>query len=509
MVQTKHSRALFILTVAITAACGLVVEIVAGRMLAPYLGMSLYTWTAIIAVVLGGFSAGHWVGGIIADAYSKHSQLLLGWTLLLCSVTTALCLILLRLIAGPVIQAGLSPVETIILLSAGLFFLPSFFVGIPSPILTKLAIALQPERVGATLGAMFAAGAFGSIIGTLLAGFIFISWIGTNGTILIVAGLYLGLAIVFFVRSSAGQLNALISPCIVVFIVGTLFIFTGRAVLAFRSNCTVESDYYCIRVLDISQDAGTLARLMILDHLGHGMNVHDDPEKFLSSYIELTDRIVTEHLGQKTFRAFFVGGGAYTLPRAWTLRRDGPHVTVAELDPAVTQTARLELWLPAGNNLQIHHRDARQFLSVDASAPYDVVIGDAFHDISVPQHLVTLEFFDLVRRRMTASGIYVMTAVDQAQHPRMVLSLYRTMKRVFGQVEIWLDDSQRIQGERSTFILVAGNRLNLSSQLISATTPDRSWSRLSPGNMARALTDGGPIILTDDFAPVDRLISGG
>ena len=49
------------------AAASLVVEIVAGRMLAPYVGMSLYTWTSVIAVVLAGFSAGHWAGGRLAE----------------------------------------------------------------------------------------------------------------------------------------------------------------------------------------------------------------------------------------------------------------------------------------------------------------------------------------------------------------------------------------------------------------------------------------------------------
>ncbi|WP_323036780.1 fused MFS/spermidine synthase [Pararhodobacter sp.] len=40
---------------ATVAAASLVVEIVAGRLLAPYVGMSLYTWTSVIAVVLAGF----------------------------------------------------------------------------------------------------------------------------------------------------------------------------------------------------------------------------------------------------------------------------------------------------------------------------------------------------------------------------------------------------------------------------------------------------------------------
>ena len=54
------------MTILLASALGMVVEIVAGRLLAPHVGMSLYTWTAIIAVVLGGFSLGHWWGGLMA-----------------------------------------------------------------------------------------------------------------------------------------------------------------------------------------------------------------------------------------------------------------------------------------------------------------------------------------------------------------------------------------------------------------------------------------------------------
>ena len=82
----------YLSVVALTAGCGLVVEIVAGRMIAPYLGMSLYTWTAIIAVVLAGFSAGHWVGGRFADWPAARAQRAVAICLLLAGLSTAFSL---------------------------------------------------------------------------------------------------------------------------------------------------------------------------------------------------------------------------------------------------------------------------------------------------------------------------------------------------------------------------------------------------------------------------------
>ena len=46
--------------------CTLVLEIVAGRVLAPAIGVSLYTWTTVIGVVLAGVAVGNYVGGVAA-----------------------------------------------------------------------------------------------------------------------------------------------------------------------------------------------------------------------------------------------------------------------------------------------------------------------------------------------------------------------------------------------------------------------------------------------------------
>jgi len=65
----------------IASFCTLVIELVAGRIMAPYVGVSLYTWTSIIGVVLAGISIGAWFGGILADRYPRPATL--GWLLFL------------------------------------------------------------------------------------------------------------------------------------------------------------------------------------------------------------------------------------------------------------------------------------------------------------------------------------------------------------------------------------------------------------------------------------------
>ena len=59
----------------ISSACTLVIELIAGRIMAPYIGVSLYTWTTIIGIVLAGMSGGNFFGGFVADRYASRRTL--------------------------------------------------------------------------------------------------------------------------------------------------------------------------------------------------------------------------------------------------------------------------------------------------------------------------------------------------------------------------------------------------------------------------------------------------
>ena len=495
---------IYIATVGIVSACGLIIEIVAGRMLAPYLGMSLYTWTAIIAVVLAGLSVGHWLGGRYADHYRKNLEQLVGWVLFFSSISAASSLILLRTLSGPIINLGLSPVPTISILTMALFFLPSFFVGIPAPILTKLALKLRTESAGQIVGLLYAAGSFGGIVGTLFAGYVLISWLGTIYSILLVSAIYLLLSCLYFLLAHEQQ-----NRRIIWFIVPAIFVISlvygiGNATLAFQSNCTEESDYYCVRIVDISQNVGQEARMMVLDHLSHGMNLKASPTLFASSYIELSDLIVklhSENLNQ--ISAYFVGGGAFTLPRAWSEKYPGIKITVAEIDPIVTKLAMNEMWLKSSQNLNIVHQDARFYLKHKNNKDrFDVVVGDAFHDIAVPQHLITQEFFELVKQKLKADGLYVMTVVDLIDRPRLVLSVVKTLNMIFENVQVWYDTQQE---GRITFVVSASDRFAIQKASLSSSS-GRVWQRWNESQISRMSSDLDPIHFSDDFAPIDRLI---
>ncbi len=275
-----------------------------------------------------------------------------------------------------------------------------------------------------------------------------------------------------------------------------------------RSVCLEESAYFCIRVDDVA-GFGRPARAMALDHLAHGINDRADPQLLLSPYVQGVDELVAHRFTEPRIDALFVGGGAYTLIRAWQARYPDGRFLVAELDPAVTDVARRELWFEPGADTEIRHGDARRVLQhLPDGTRFDVIFGDAFQDISIPQHLVTHEFNELVASRLKPGGVYVLNVVDTLRTPRFMLSLAQTLNASFPSVELWLDRESVQPAEiRTTWIVLASDRETPSDSLAAEYGFGREWARLPFDRMIGAVGSDRLVFLTDDFAPVDRLLA--
>jgi spermidine synthase len=169
------------------------------------------------------------------------------------------------------------------------------------------------------------------------------------------------------------------------------------------------------------------------------------------------------------------------------------------------------LWFdPDRGRVTVLAADARVALQATAPAPrFDVVFGDAFHDISVPAHLVTDEFAGAVAARLTERGVYVSNIVDAARDPMFVFAFVRTLQAHFDSVEVWLADDVSIEDRRVTYIVLAGESPSPGSVLRSRFGLERTWLRWPPDDLAPRIARFGAPVLTDAFAPVDRLLFAG
>src|SRR5438309_1683961 len=204
------SRPIAYFVVFVSSCCTLILELVAGRILAPFIGVSLYTWTSIIGVVLAGISLGNYLGGRAADRWPQRRTL---GILLVAGGLASLAILPLITIAtsiptGDLVDpnnrlGGLLPFDRaallilrIVLITTLIFFPPSFVLGMVSPVVIKLSLR-DLQHSGGVVGKVYALSTLGSLLGTFATGFVLVQLLGTRMIVLGVGVVLLGMALLF------------------------------------------------------------------------------------------------------------------------------------------------------------------------------------------------------------------------------------------------------------------------------------------------------------------------
>jgi len=489
------------LIIFISSACIMVIELVAGRLIARHLGSSLYTWTSIIAVILAGMSVGNFLGGRMADRW--RSEELLGWLFMIASAMCLLTLLLNNIFAGASPLDGMNwPLRTFLSVLC-IFLLPALALGTISPVTAKMALS-HAENVGATIGSVYAWGAVGSILGTLASVALVLSLIG------LCLGPHRWLHAIWVVALCALFILSRNSS-------ETVADFTSSLGLrdATGSLFSADSNYQYVNVYEseIEDDPETpyKDRLLVLrlDYLVHGYVDPNDPDYFEYDY-ENVYRDVAQRFARdrKSLSTFFLGGGSYTFPR-WVLYEwPGSSVDVAEIDPLVLEANHQALGLPRDTPIRTFLRDARN--AVDDLPPerrYDLVFGDAFSDLSVPWHLLTLEFTQKVKRHLAPDGAYIVNLIDSYKSGLLLGSYYWTLKRVFKNVYVFCTEEEGVRDSRDTFVIAASDGAIDVSDWQPNHTSELSGSVLTDSNLAELYSKCRGRILTDDDAPVENLLA--
>jgi predicted MFS family arabinose efflux permease len=168
------------LIVFVASGCTLVLELVAGRVLAPFVGVSIQTWTSAIGVVLAGISLGNYLGGRLADRQGSSRTLGL---LLAAGGLASLAVLPLASGLGPLTPRSYPLVLRIVLLTTLLFFAPSLLLGMVPPVAVRRTLA-DLDHAGKVVGRIYAASTAGSLAGAFLTGFVLVASFGVRAIIL-------------------------------------------------------------------------------------------------------------------------------------------------------------------------------------------------------------------------------------------------------------------------------------------------------------------------------------
>ncbi len=490
------------------SACTLIIELVAGRIMAPLIGVSLYTWTSIIGVVLAGISLGNFLGGKLADRFA--SRRLLGILFLVSGLASLSILYTATALAAYKGPSTFPLLLKIVTLTAAIFFVPSCLLGTISPLLVKLTLR-DLTRSGDVVGKIYAVSTAGSIVGTFATGFYLVSLFGTRTIVLGVSLICFLLALLFGDWSVRGRGTRVAAGMFLAAALG--FGYWGLSSGALKSDCLRETNYYCIKVQD-HESEGEPVKILILDHLVHSYNSLTKPEKLTYGY-EYIYAALGEYLAQRSgdgrLDSLFVGGGGYTFPRYVEARYPGSVIDVIEIDPEVTEVAIEQLGLKPNSAIRSINLDARLAVQqMPAGQVYDAVLGDAFHGFSVPYHLTTKEFNDRVLAHLSPNGIYMLNIID-GRSGVFARSILRTMQETFPYVAAIPVIENYQDWVRNTWVLI-GSRQPLDHEAYTEATaatprPDIALHVWDGKKLAEFLKSGPSFLLTDEYAPVDNLLA--
>ena len=247
-------------------------------------------------------------------------------------------------------------------------------------------------------------------------------------------------------------------------------------------------------------------RELSLDTARHSYVVLDDPTHLEFEYVRaiasVTDAMRDEG---EPLSALHVGGGGLTLPRYLEEVRPGSSSVVLEVDPGVVRIDREQLALETSDRLRVQVTDGRVGLAAEEPGTRDLVVGDAFGGLSVPWQLTTREAVGLVDRALADDGVYAINLID---HPPLafVRAELATLRDVFPHVAL-LAAGDALAGEDGGNVIAVASRSPIPVAAIAERLTEREldWQVAEGAELDSFVGDAA--VLTDDFAPVDQLLT--
>ena len=475
------------------------VELGASRLLAPYFSSSQIVWTIIIGTIMIAMALGNLWGGRTADRDPNTDRLYS--RLLVAAVWIAAIPVLGKYIILGISGLLVLTVNTNFLIIAAfcacmvIFVFPLFLLGTVTPSLVKYTVDSLDDS-GKTVGTLGAFNTIGSILGTFLPTFVTIPAVGTAVTFLLFSGILLVIALIYFLSARVKGKQA--AAAVILFALcsvlgsGGSFAFWEKG-LAYEG----ESVYNYLQVKEYPD------RIVLSTNVLFGVqSVKMKQDGLTGMYYDYALAApVMAGIGEKEQPGILIlGNGTGTYARQCAACFPGARVEGVEIDGKITDLAYQFFDMP--ESVAVTTYDGRAYLQA-VDTKYDVILVDAYQDITIPFQMSSVEFFGLVRDHLSPGGVM---AVNLNMHSdgegSINQALCDTIASLFPHVytvDVTGTTNRELFAalEEDPIRCLERNRKELTDPVL-AGHMEKVQSGLRP-------YAGGTHILTDDRAPVEVL----
>jgi spermidine synthase len=504
-------RAVIYVAAFVTGAIVMSFEMLGSRYLNPYFGSGIYTWAALISTVLAALTAGYFLGGFIADRTVSASVLgaIVSVASLYLLALPGFADVILGIVSNTMDDVRLGSLAA----ALAIMVVPVALLGVYSPFAIRLVLRAA-QHSGTVSGAVYGVSTAGAIAGTLGTTFFLIPTIGTRAITLLLgaAGLCCGLLLF-----ALGRLHR--PPK------GAAAALAAFAVLVLGGDRAWSDDVFDanVRAQMLKHGDGRIAHLeteynnLFIDKHGSLLglsSMYTGRPNYIESIVDLKDpdampvpynQTMTAALAYAAApkRILMIGLGAGSISTYLGRAMPDAQIDVVELDPGVISAGKDYFGLRETERVRLIAGDGRVYLNRRKDL-YDLILLDAFRDLGIPFHLLTREFYALVKEHLAPGGAM---ASNVAANTKLYLSTLVTLAAVFPTVDVypdWLDRSEAqviavaMPAQRPAADVLLGSAAALQQHYhFRYPLPALAGKRVTEPN-----SEGGDL-LTDDFAPAD------
>jgi spermidine synthase len=467
-------------------------ELTAARVVAPYLGTTIYSWTSIIGVILAALAGGYALGGNIADSRKRIEDIIL--LLALAAISIGLVAIFKDELLSWISTTSFPLQMQALCASLLLFAPPTLILGAASPYLSRLSIT-DVATSGHRLSRVEAASTIGSLVGTFLTGYILFSLIGSHSIIIFLGVLLIGSSFLLGYKKYLGLRLAML---VLVILAG--FASPKPQLSGFIQQ--FDTAYSRAIVRDVGYDSQRV-RALQTDNSGLQSGVYVDGRDDLAlPYVRAFAYAAT--LKPNAERHLIIGGGAFTFPEFLAKQYPSSKVDTVEIDDRFPEISRQYFGFDQPKNLHIIAADGRQFLNTNKTT-YDMIFLDAFNALVPPFQLMTAEAVSRTKSSLDPNGMVIANIISASEGYRseLIRYAYNTFKTSYTHVAVYRIDQRFPVNTRQNLLLLASNQPIAESRLTRAAAVDPLLRPLTANRLS--LAENQARILTDNYAPVEQL----